>query len=145
MKKQEALLRIDYISIYFRISFEHLTLQNYFSNCSIQSRFPHIGNAKNPCTKASIGDTTTVAGTDITEEEAIVIAITARAVTGHSSETGHLFFMIVTVRVAATAAITDMVGLVVIRLTENMQRMVFVTSRPIPIVELACSVIITIV
>ena len=53
--------------------------------------------------------------------------------------------MIVTVRVAAMAAITDMVGLVVIRLTENRQRMVFVTSRPIPIVELACSVMITIV
>ena len=103
---------------------------------------PHMGKAKKPCTKATIGDTTTVAGTDITPEEAMVWATTARAVTGHSRDTGHLVFNTVIVSVAAVAAMTDMMGLVVTKLTATMQRMVLVTRSTIPTLELVWSVIV---
>eukprot|EP00090_Calanus_glacialis_P024541 TRINITY_DN38161_c0_g1_i1.p1 TRINITY_DN38161_c0_g1~~TRINITY_DN38161_c0_g1_i1.p1 ORF type:complete len:121 (+),score=32.10 TRINITY_DN38161_c0_g1_i1:81-443(+) len=102
----------------------------------------HIGKARNPCTKATIGDTTTVAGTDITPEEAMVCATTARAVTGQRRETGHRVLNIVIAAVAAMAAITDMIGLVVTKFTATMQRMLLVRSRTVPTLELICSAIV---
>ena len=126
---------LSLISLQYK-SEENTYWDNFISRkLTVELLYHHIGNAKNPCIKATIGDTTTVAGTDITEEEAMVWAITARAVTGHNRETGHLLFMTVTETVAAIADTTDMVGLVVIKMMETRQRMELVTRRIIPTAE----------
>ena len=102
----------------------------------IHNLLTHIGNARKPCIKATIGDTTTVAGTDITPEVAIVCATTARAVTGQRRDTGHLVLKMVIVAVAPMAAITDMMGLVVTMFTATMHSRLLVSRRTVPAVEL---------
>ena len=92
----------------------------------------HIGRARNPCTKATIGETTTVAGTDTTPEVAIVWATTAKAVTGHNRDTGHLVLNMAMVAVAATADITEMIVLVSTVLTATTHRMLLTKRRTVP-------------
>ena len=100
----------------------------------VHSLHNHIGKARKPCIKATIGDTTTVVGTDTTPEVAIVCATTAKAVTGHSRDTGHLVLNMVIVAVAARAAITDTMGLVLTKFTATMHSTLLVRRRNIPAV-----------
>merc|ERR1712241_544296 len=90
---------------------------------------------RNPWTSESIGERSRVRGTERTEDRATVWEMTASADTGHSSNTGHLYFMVATRVVAARAARTLRRGLWRVRRLLRRHRRLLEASRRSPVVR----------